>query len=141
MTNLEAAILVCEHAAKGTPELQAYAALTRGDDGVKGVKREAFAQEYAQLLHSPLLRKLRVRVAREDDYRIRLADVVTLIDCEEMVAPDIAKALTEARENPRKVPPCLTLITPYVTPEQIVDLTDHARALWPDVFPTAVTGG
>lgn len=138
MSNLDATLLVTRLAEEGEEELKAFAALTRGDDGIKGLKREDFGREYAQLLQSPLLRRLKTRVAREDDFRFKLAELVMAIDCPEAAAPDIAKALAEARENPRKVPFCLGLIPEYLAGaalEACEELERYARRLWPDVWP------
>lgn len=134
MTNVELLEKVCQLAADGTPPLKAFMEMTKGPDGIKGLKREEFEKEFAQLTASPLLRRLKTRVAREDEFRSKLAEAVMKVDCPEEVAPDIAKSLQDARENPKRVPACLAACEAYLSPETTSELLAAAKALWPQVF-------
>lgn len=131
MTEIESIELVCKMAAEGTGDRAAFAALTKGADGAKGIKFEDFNRKYTQLKASPLLRKLECRQVREGVFKNALAEAVMLIDPPEDKAAEIASLLAQSRENPRRLPALFTLIAEY---GDYAELLATATGFYPLVF-------
>jgi len=134
VNELEAAEMVCGMAAAGEPVRKAFAAVTKGPEGLKGVTLEAFSKKYAQWEASPLLRKMEVRSVRIGMFNNKLANAVMLLDPPEAEAVDIAGLHSQAREQPARLPALFKAAAPY---GDFKELEAEAAVLFPKLFEAA----
>lgn len=112
----------------GESPLQAFAALTKGDDGVKGLKRQEFEEEYLQLCDSKFLRKLKLRTAREDEFKKLMYQTVLKCDPPEAKVMEINGLMMAALKNPSAVPALLGLVKEF---GDVTELEALYLKLWP----------
>lgn len=112
----------------GETSFAAFCALTKGDEGLKGVKRADFEVEYEQLASSPFLRKLKLRGAREEAFKDALVTAVMKSDPAEAEVMEIAELLTNSRTNHRLVSSLLDAVHGLIDTTELNDTYDK---LWP----------
>jgi hypothetical protein len=138
MNDIAATEMICEMAANREPVLKAFSALTKGPDGVKGLKREDFEKQYNQLLASPLLRKVQLRQVRENSFKNQVAEAVMQVDPPtELDAVKIAGLLENSRQAPRSLPALFIAVGPLLPSEKLLELEALAATLYPEIYPVA----
>lgn len=127
-TALGLALSMAESAIAGKTGLQAFSAA--GKLGMIGVKREEFEQEYTKVVASPMLRVLKVRTARENDFTSRLTEACLLCEPGEHEVSEFANLLANARQQPRGVPLCIEALHEH-QPEVADKFLEEYYMLWP----------
>ncbi len=140
MNELEFIEQVTQFASAGADAFTAFCAVTKGDNGVKGLKRDEFEKRYAQLLASPFARKLAVREAREKMFKDTLAQVCLLADPPEAETTRLGTLLSQARQDPNAVLMCIDAFSSYFDPGAMDPLKEQFFHLYPQFAPVKVEG-
>jgi hypothetical protein len=128
MTDLELAELMAKCADDGLEPLKAFTTCTKA--GLTSVKRDKFEEKYAELVHSPFMRVMLVRSAREEEFKLKLAAACLQTRPSEDKVTELSLALGRARQDPRNLPACLESFKSLLSENVHDELKAAASALW-----------
>lgn len=133
MTALDLALLLEKCADEGLEPLKAFTTATKA--GMVGVKRDEFERKYAEMVSSPLLRRLAVRGAQEEHLANQVRDICLRADPGLEKAATLYDAYMQTTRDPHKIPGCMTLFAEYVDAAAAAAAVSSYEALWPVVKP------